>query len=85
MSAIALTFLASASFAGEPKNLGFEVPKGFEVDLYADDSLATDIHMLTIDSKGRVVVAGKGYIKILHENDKGIADPARSRSLLGVA
>jgi putative heme-binding domain-containing protein len=76
LSAIALALLASISCAGEPSKLGFEVPKGFEVTLYADDSLATDIHMLTIDSKGRVVVASKGYIKILHENDKGIADQA---------
>jgi hypothetical protein len=76
LSAIALTIVASVACGGEPGNLGFEVPKGFEVALYADDSLATDIHMLTVDSKGRVVVAGKGYIKILHENDKGIADRA---------
>ena len=54
LSAIALTILASVATGGEPgkENLGFEVPKGFEVTLYADDSLATDIHMLTIDSKG---------------------------------
>ena len=77
LSAVALMLVASVGFAGEPKTLGFRVPKGFEVTLYADDSLATDIHMLTIDSKGRVVVASKGYIKILHENEKtGIADKA---------
>jgi putative heme-binding domain-containing protein len=69
--------MPGASVAGDTvRSLGFEVPKGFEVTLYADDALATDIHMMTIDAKGRVVVAGKGYIKILHENDKGIADRA---------
>ncbi len=53
----------------EKPNLGFEVPPGFEVSLYADDSLATDIHSLTIDARGRIVVASKGYVKILHDTD----------------
>ncbi len=58
-------------------DLGFEVPEGFEVSLYADDSLATDVFSLTIDSKGRIVVASKGYIKILHDtNGDGRADKA---------
>jgi putative heme-binding domain-containing protein len=53
----------------------FKVPPGFEVTLYADDSLAHDIYTLTIDSHGRVVVAGRGYIKILHDdNGDGFAD-----------
>jgi glucose/arabinose dehydrogenase len=75
---IAFAFLTSSvSSAGDPAaNLGFRVPKGFEVTLYADDALATDIHAMTIDARGRVVVASKGYIKILHENAKGTAGKA---------
>ena len=46
-----------------------KVPAGFEVQLYADDDLAHDIHSLTIDSLGRVVVSGPGYIRILIDDD----------------
>ncbi len=67
-----LVFLLS--FRGIPRadaanDLGLEVPPGFEVSLYADDALAHDIYSLTIDAKGRVVVAGAGYVKILHDDD----------------
>jgi putative membrane-bound dehydrogenase-like protein len=55
----------------------FKVPPGFEVTHYADDSLAHDIYTMTIDSRGRVVVAGRGYVKILHDdNGDGRADRA---------
>ncbi len=50
-------------------DLGLEVPAGFEVSVYADDALAHDIYSLTIDARGRVVVAGAGYVKILHDDD----------------
>ncbi len=50
-------------------DLGIRVPHGFEVSRYADDSLASNIHSLTIDAHGRVVVAGAGYVKILHDDD----------------
>lgn len=51
------------------------VPEGFEVTLYADDDLAHDIYSMTIDSRGRVVVAGTGYVRILHDRDgNGAAD-----------
>jgi putative membrane-bound dehydrogenase-like protein len=60
-----------------PKESGFAVPDGFEVTLYADDDLASDIFSMTIDSHGRIVVASKGYIKILHDTDgDGRADKA---------
>lgn len=62
---------------GSGPSADFAVPPGFEVSLYADDSLATDIFSLTIDSRGRVVVAGKGYVKVLHDTDgDGRADKA---------
>jgi len=45
------------------------VPDGFQVTLYADDELASNIYSMTIDSSGRVVVAGPRYVKILHDRD----------------
>ena len=53
--------------ADEP--LGVQVPEGFEVTLYADDDLAHDIYSMTIDSFGRVVVSGAGYVKTLIDSD----------------
>jgi putative heme-binding domain-containing protein len=45
--------------------LGLRVPPGFEVTEYADNTLAPNIHCMTLDPQGRVVVSGPGYIKIL--------------------
>jgi putative heme-binding domain-containing protein len=45
--------------------LGLRVPPGFEVTEYADGSLANDIFSMTLDPKGRVVVSGRGYMRIL--------------------
>lgn len=57
--------------------LGFSVPGGFSVSLFAGDDLAHDIFSMTIDARGRVVVAGPGYVKILHDDDSdGRADRA---------
>ena len=54
---------------------GIKVPDGFHVELYADDDLAHDVHSMTMDSKGRVVVSGPGYIRILIDsNNDGRAD-----------
>ena len=51
------------------------VPAGFRVDHFADNDLAHDIHSMTIDSKGRVVVSGPGYVRILVDEDNdGKAD-----------
>lgn len=59
------------------EELGISVPPGFEVSLYADDSLAHDIFSMTIDAAGRVVVAGAGYVKTLEDTDgDGRADRA---------
>ncbi len=56
---------------------GFSAPAGFEVSLYAGDELAHDIYALTIDARGRVVVAGNDYIKVLEDRDRdGFADHA---------
>jgi len=50
-------------------SLGVRVPEGFEVSLYADNDLASDIFSMTIDSVGRVVVSGPGYVRILVDAD----------------
>ncbi|CAK9034530.1 Cytochrome c, partial [Durusdinium trenchii] len=50
-------------------SLGVQVPDGFEVSLYAGDDLAHDIYSMTVDSQGRVVVSGAGYVRILIDAD----------------
>ncbi|TWT58629.1 hypothetical protein KOR42_20110 [Thalassoglobus neptunius] len=65
------------SISSADESLGVRVPEGFEVTLYADDELAHDIYSMAVDSFGRVVVSGAGYIKILHDTDgDGRADDA---------
>ena len=60
--------------AAEP---ALKAPAGFEVRLFADDDLAHDIHCLAIDSRGRITVAGNGFIKLLIDSDAdGVADKA---------
>ena len=54
---------------------GLNVPEGFRATLYADDDLAHDIYSMTIDSLGRVVVSGPGYVRILIDADgDGVAE-----------
>jgi putative heme-binding domain-containing protein len=56
---------------------GLRVPDGFEVVEFADAKLANDIYCMTIDPKGRIVVSGRGYIKILvDDRGQGHADRA---------
>jgi putative membrane-bound dehydrogenase-like protein len=56
---------------------GLRAPRGFAVSLFADDDLAHDIYSMTLDAEGRVVVAGRGYVKTLHDdNADGRADRA---------
>lgn len=56
---------------------GIRAPEGFEVSVFAGDDLAHDIYSMTLDSQGRVVVAGAGYVKVLHDdNADGVADRA---------
>lgn len=63
---VCLLAAATAALADEGP---VRVPDGFEVSLYADDSLAHDIFSLTVDSFGRVVVSGMGYTRILVDTD----------------
>lgn len=67
--------------AGSQDSVGVTVPEGFEVNLFADDNLAHDIYSLTVDAKGQVVVAGRGYVRTLIDDDgDGRADRAQQFS-----
>jgi putative heme-binding domain-containing protein len=69
-------WLSAVACAGDA-TLGLRVPPGFEVTEFADSRLANNIYHLTIDPKGRVVVAGPGYIRILvDDHNDGRADRA---------
>ncbi|MBM3993509.1 MAG: c-type cytochrome [Planctomycetes bacterium] len=71
--ACAIAMIASRSLTAQ----GLHVPVGFDVVEFADSTLANDIHVMTVDPKGRVVVAGRGYIRILiDDNGDGKADRA---------
>ncbi|MCA9057865.1 MAG: HEAT repeat domain-containing protein, partial [Planctomycetaceae bacterium] len=59
----------SSRSGGSAEVTGIRVPDGFQIELFADDDLAHDIYCMTIDSQGRVVVSGPGYIRILRDND----------------
>jgi putative membrane-bound dehydrogenase-like protein len=56
---------------------GLTAPPGFEVTEYAGPALANDICCMTVDARGRPVVAGRGYIRVLVDDDgDGKADRA---------
>src|SRR5436305_10559728 len=63
-----LLIATGPSAAAEPV-AGLRVPPGFEVREFAGDDLAHDIFTMTLDSRGRVVVAGRGYIRLLIDDD----------------
>jgi putative heme-binding domain-containing protein len=57
-------------------DLGLRLPPGFEATEYADGTLAPDIHCMTLDPQGRVVVSGRGYVRVLVEGPAGRAERA---------
>ena len=61
----ALLFLAATASA---PTTDIRVPPGFTASLYADNAAASDIYTMTIDDAGRVLVAGRGYVKVLDGN-----------------
>ncbi len=71
-------FLFVAAAQAEPAAAsGLQVPPGFTVTEFAGDDLAHDCYTLTINPKGQVVVAGRGYIRTLIDDDRdGRADRA---------
>ncbi|MEZ6064638.1 MAG: c-type cytochrome [Planctomycetaceae bacterium] len=70
--------LGRMGVADEVTSVGLRHSDQFRVELHADDDLAHDIYCMTIDARGRVVVSGPGYIRILVDsNQDGVADEAR--------
>ncbi len=60
---------------------GLRAPEGFEVCQYADETLTPDAIRMTVDRRGRIVVSGPGYIRILIDDDgDGRADRAEDFS-----
>jgi putative heme-binding domain-containing protein len=75
MHAVVL-LIASAACSADPV-AGLKVPDGFTVTQFAGPDLANDVHCLHIDSAGRVLVAGRGYVRWLPDDDgDGKADKA---------
>src|SRR5437868_11476477 len=78
----ALPLLLTAALALPPASAtnithGFRVPPGFTVTEFAGDDLSHDCYTLTVNPKGQVVVAGRGYIRLLIDDDgDGKADRA---------
>src|SRR2546421_2886012 len=74
---LAAVLFAAAPAAAQQPAPGLKVPPGFEVTEFAGPNLANDIYCMTLDPRGRVVVCGRGYIKILVDDDgDGKADRA---------
>ncbi len=72
---LALT-AAALALAADPA-AGLKVPDGFTVTQFAGPELANDIYCLHVDARGRVVVAGRGYVRHLVDTDgDGKADKA---------
>ena len=76
--ALAIAGVQSAATRADDE-IGLQAPQGFTVTRFADDSLAHDVFSMTLDSLGRVVVSGPGYVKILIDRDgDGKADEAKT-------
>ncbi len=61
--------VAETTAAEDDNAVPVRVPSGFEAVEFANDAHAHDIFALTIDTLGRVVVSGPGYVKILIDKD----------------
>lgn len=69
--------LLAALPGAPPAAVDVKLPPGFTARLYADNPLAPDAYTMTIDAEGRVLVAGKGYVRALEDTDgDGVADRA---------
>jgi glucose/arabinose dehydrogenase len=58
-------FLVATAWAAD-----FEVPDGFVVQQVADDSLVHDAFCMSLDSRGRPLVSGPGYVRTLLDEDR---------------
>src|SRR5262245_18118597 len=77
-AALAVSLALPAALRPQPPAApGLKAPPGFVVTEFAGDELAHDVYTLTLDPRGRVVVAGRGFIKLLIDDDgDGRADRA---------
>ncbi len=66
---LGLIFTAITASAAEDATVSVRVPAGFEAIEFANDEQAHDIFAMTVDTFGRVVVSGPGYVKILIDKD----------------
>jgi putative membrane-bound dehydrogenase-like protein len=72
-----LLLAAALTPSAPPPAADLRVPPGFTAHVYADHTLANDIYTMTIDDAGRVLVAGRGYVRVLTDDDgDGTADRA---------
>jgi putative membrane-bound dehydrogenase-like protein len=70
----AASSLRAADLVAVPA-LGLRVARGFEVTLFANETMANDIYAMAIDPRGNVVVTSQGYVRTLYDNNgDGIAD-----------
>ena len=73
----ALLLLATLSAAPPMPVTDLKLPPGFAAYLYSGQTLANDIYTMTVDDAGRVLVAGRGYVRMLIDDDgDGRADRA---------
>jgi len=73
----ALLLVLATSPIAPPPAPDISVPAGFVATLVADNAIAPDIYTMTIDDAGRVLVAGRGYVRVLaDDNGDGIFDRA---------
>ncbi|MCS7016716.1 MAG: HEAT repeat domain-containing protein, partial [Gemmatales bacterium] len=73
---LVLLEVTSALRSGD-RQAAFRLPKGFVMELFADEMLANDIYAMTLDEQGHVIVTSAGYIKRLQDiNGDGRADQA---------
>lgn len=69
--------LAAVSCAAPQPATDLKLPAGFMASVYSDQTLANDVYTMTIDEAGRVLVAGRGYVRVLVDDDgDGRADRA---------
>lgn len=67
ISLVVLLLLVPSTQAEIP---GLVVPEGFQITEFADSRLANDIHCMTVNPGGQVVVSGRGYIRLLLDEQK---------------
>ena len=74
---LAVAWLLIPAAWADNVQLGLRLPDGFQVEEFAGSDLANDIYTLTTDPKGRIVVSGRGFVRILvDDNGDGKADRA---------